>query len=783
MDPFTESLLRNHSYEVFNFYLKAFNRNRPLIAGKNFSNPFLKERQKTPSFNIYLPKSKYTWLYHDFATGEKGNCIELVKRLFQLPFKEAIEKIKADLPEIDSLKAIPLSKPLKASVSFGNQNIQLPLTSDFTVEELEYWKSFGVTSEILKEYEVFALGENNFLGDKLNSLGFAYKYGSAYKVYKPFSLSNRFYFKGQKPENFYFGFDQLPDSGEYVILTGGEKDVLSLKANGFPAMCLNSETALPTDSLIKTLKERFDEILVLYDNDETGNTKSLQLAKGFSLTRIELPLKESLKDISDFFKAKWPAPELEKIISDALRNEPGTPASGKLSTWSNIADSPTVKNASYEKMPKFIQDICLVHTDERSRDVALFSALPLLSGCLPNIEGTYAQRNYTPHLYSFIIAPPASGKGNAGLIRLIGEQIEATIMADYKAAYKKFKDDLREYKRNKENPDIPEPEKPKRRCLVLPGNASSSALLDKLEQNGGKGIIFESEADSAGNAFKNDWGNYSDMLRKAFHHETISCLRKSEPQFIEISHPAIAMCLTSTISQVGSIIKSAEDGLFSRIMFYVFASPPQWIDVSPQEDSINLNQHYSQLGRKMKDIYDHYITHLVTFELTPGQWKDLNVFCEKALKEITALIDDNAASIVKRLGLIWFRMATIFTAIRAFEGGQVSKVLTCSDSDFYACRDLFEVLLDHAKRVYVNLPKQSLQLDPAKQRLYDLLPEGWFSSKEAELKGKSMGLADRTVRDYILEFRKKDLLKRGKLGQYQKPPMPGLPGLLGVKVA
>ena len=558
---------------------------------------------------------------------------------------------------------------------------------------------------------------------------------------------------------------------------------MSLKAKGFPAICLNSETALPTDSLLKLLKDRFDEILVLYDNDETGKTKSQQIAKDYSLLRIELPLKDGIKDISDFFKAKFLSTELEEIISEALRKKPKKQSQGKPIPWSNIADSPTVKEGTYLKMPNFIQEICLVHTDDRSRDVALFSALPLLSGILPNIEGTYAQRNYTPHLYMFIIAPPASGKGNAGLIRLIGEKIEAAIRAENKAAYKKYKEDLREYKRNKENSDMPEPEKPKYKCLFLPGNASSAALLYQLEQNGGGGIIFESEADSAGNAFKNDWGNYSDMQRKAFHHEAISSLRRSEPQLVEVSHPALAMLLTSTISQVPSIIKSAEDGTLSRIGFYVYTATPNWMDVSPGGNSVNLNQHYSHLANKMKDIYDHYSKHPSTFEMTNDQWAILNNRCEQSLKEIITLVDENASSIVKRLGLIWFRMAMIFTAIRDFEEGRVSKLLTCSDSDFNACLDLVEVLLDHAKRVYLNLPKQSIQLDPSKQRLYDLLPEGWFSSKEAVLRGKSIELADRTVRDYIQEFRQKGLLKGGKLGHYQKPPMPGLPGLPGEKLA
>lgn len=90
MNSNIKNILENLSLEIMNYYLQAFNNNRPLKQGKHFSNPFLKEKQKTPSFNIYFSKKSNTWLYNDFATGERGNCIELVKQLYRLTFKEAI---------------------------------------------------------------------------------------------------------------------------------------------------------------------------------------------------------------------------------------------------------------------------------------------------------------------------------------------------------------------------------------------------------------------------------------------------------------------------------------------------------------------------------------------------------------------------------------------------------------------------------------------------------------------------------------------------------------------
>ncbi len=779
MDAFIESLLRYHSREVLNYYLKKYNQNHPLMPGKNFSNPFLKERQKTPSFNIYYAKNSRTWRYKDFATGDQGNCIEIVKQLHKLSFKDALAKIKADMPEL--LYTDNLTKRNKRENMQNQtfpQNPQLPF-QDFTQQELDYWQSYGITSVILKEYNVRSIEAKKFFKDKNKPESFfpvfAYPYGDAFKIYQPFAKTSRFYFKGTKSPEFIFGFDQLPESGDYVIITGGEKDVMSLKAHGFPAIALNSETAIPSEMLLKVLKERFDAIIILYDNDKTGIERSKQLSENYALIRIELPIKDGLKDISDFFKANFPPSELEKLIDEALKNTTKQTTNLKNAPWSNIVDSPCVSDDTYQNMPFFIQDICLVQKDNRSRDVALFSALPLISGCLPNITGVYDQRAYSPHLFTFIIAPAASGKGNAGLVRLLGEAIEAAMKNEYKEAYKRYKEELKEYNRNKDNSALVEPVKPRSKSLFLPGNASSAALLAQLEQNGGTGIIFESEADSAGNALKNDWGNYSDMLRKAFHHEAISQLRKSEPQKIEVQNPALSVCLTSTISQVGSILKSAEDGLFSRFGYYIFSAPPSWRDVSPSGNRDNLNEHYTQLGRKMKDIHDYYQKNPAIFELSANQWEMLNLHCEKSLKEITALFDENASSIVKRLGLIWFRIAMNFSAIRAYEAGQRTEVLACSDSDFSACKDLFEILLDHSKRIYLNLPKHSIQMNPSKQKFYEMLPIDWFTNTYAYEAGRTIRLSERTVREYLKQLIERGLLEKGKIGNFRKLGSPDLP--------
>ena len=136
---------------------------------------------------------------------------------------------------------------------------------------------------------------------------FGYKGKQHIKLYRPFSTP-RFLYGGSFGENYCFGLEQLPAKGDTLFITGGEKDVLSLAALGFHAICFNSETVTIPANLIFRLSFRFKHIVLLYDTDKTGREsacKQERLLAEFGVKRLLLPLpgtKEE-KDISDYFKA------------------------------------------------------------------------------------------------------------------------------------------------------------------------------------------------------------------------------------------------------------------------------------------------------------------------------------------------------------------------------------------------------------------------------------------------------------------------------------------------
>jgi hypothetical protein len=91
--------------------------------------------------------------------------------------------------------------------------------------------------------------------------------------------------------------------------------------------------------------------------------------------------------------------------------------------------------------------------------------------------------------------------------------------------------------------------------------------LKILADNDGIGLLFETEGDTLSQTLKSDYGNYSDTLRKAYHHETISLSRRKDREYLEVKNPRLSVVLAGTPEQVRRLIPDTENGLMSRFIF------------------------------------------------------------------------------------------------------------------------------------------------------------------------------------------------------------------------
>jgi hypothetical protein len=142
---------------------------------------------------------------------------------------------------------------------------------------------------------------------------FAYPLTASYfKIYRPFNVKYKHSHWGINPHRqSLFGFAQLPDFCDQVIITSSPKDVLSLALLGYYAVCMNSETDSLSEynlELLLTKVSSPQDIYVLFDEDDTGREKSKTLADKHQFTVIEEFIPSDLsfnngkkvKDVSDW---------------------------------------------------------------------------------------------------------------------------------------------------------------------------------------------------------------------------------------------------------------------------------------------------------------------------------------------------------------------------------------------------------------------------------------------------------------------------------------------------
>lgn len=435
-----------------------------------------------------------------------------------------------------------------------------------------------------------------------------------------------------------------------------------------------------------------------------------------------------------------------------------------------LKSTPIIPQSVFDNLPPILFESCQAFKEPRERDVFLTGALAILSGCLPNVTGLYSGNVVFPSLFSFILAPAASGKGALKFAKALADKYHDAALAESRAEKERYDQNLEAYKMLKAKGKLEEgqtmPMAPKFKVVFIPANSSNAKIIQHLDCNEGKGIICETEADTLGQTFKNDWGSYSDMLRKSFHGEKISVSRKTDGEFVEVNNPQLSVALSGTPKQVFNIIASAEDGLFSRFVFYVYKTDAVWLDPSPKGNPINLTDYFKKQSNEVYKMVQYFERDEMILQLTDEQWGRFNPTFSSYLQQINTFLSEDALSIVKRLGLILYRFCMLFTAIRKFKNNDHTKNVFCANIDFETALNLINVYLQHSVIMFENLPKQGeggvFKSGQNKKLFYDALPND-FQRKDAIEIAKQFSISERSVATFL----------KSCLGQYLIQPKIG----------
>ena len=426
----------------------------------------------------------------------------------------------------------------------------------------------------------------------------------------------------------------------------------------------------------------------------------------------------------------------------------------------------------FNQLPDLLRRITVKGTSPEDKDILLLGSLVSMSSCLPNIYGVYAEREVFANLFLFVTAQASAGKGRLTLCRKLVEPIHKALREQNRAEFEIYQRELTEYAAAKgDKVNMEKPQEPTLKMLVIPANNSATGLFQILNDNKGKGLIFETEGDTLAQTFKSEHGNYSDGFRKAFHHETITYNRRKDREFVEIDMPRLSALLSGTPKQVSALIPNAENGLFSRFIFYFMNIRYEWKDVFAGESGQTLDHYFDHLGDQFHELYKCLQSQVkpMRFCLTVSQQKQFNSYFEQTQIQYIELCGEDYIGTVRRLGLITFRIAMILTALRIMDNGELRSPLVCSDTDFNIAMEIVKVLVQHAAHVFQQLPTDTAaKVQPnQKQQFLNMLPVEFDRQTYLSVADK-LKIPAKTAEKQIARFAKTGLINHYAQNQYRK---------------
>ena len=342
------------------------------------------------------------------------------------------------------------------------------------------------------------------------------------------------------------------------------------------------------------------------------------------------------------------------------------------------------------------------------------------------------------------------------------------------------------YIKGKKDSGMTMPAEPPMRMLVIPANSSASSFLKILGDNDGIGLLFESEGDTLSQTLKSDYGNYSDVLRKAFHHELVSLSRRKDREYCEVANPRVSVALAGTPEQVRRLIPDAENGLMSRFCFYIIRFKRGIRNVFATSDiSQSKNAKFKLLGDKFCHLHEEFVRQgNYSFSLPSDLQEHFIEYLSRVNEECCDEVDNKIQGVVRRMGLIAYRIMMVLTAVRHLENEHrnssshdKTEQLVCHEYDYSTVMNICETLLYHAVFIYQNLSgnqskrfytvSQETGIYARRNTLYNMLPDT-FTKKDYDAAVLALGENGSTANKWIEAFIKDGKLCRIEQGKYRK---------------
>lgn len=455
--------------------------------------------------------------------------------------------------------------------------------------------------------------------------------------------------------------------------------------------------------------------------------------------------------------------ELEKLEADKLRRE-----------------VPCLPDELFDRLPDFLKRGLTHVRNKRERDILLLSMITNISGCLPGVRMNYGGMVYSADLYLVALAGSGRGKGVMQLAAILPaaiqeyyDELNRKDEREYRQKLLKWNLEERLAAQEKRVPDLDQcPEMPVERILKVAPNISKSQLILALEAGGAVGLVMNaSELDMISSAMHQEYGKHDDVMRAASQHEEVSSYFKTDHRLVVVSDPHLALCASGTPAQLHKFISSLENGMYSRVAFYVGQAHWEYKSANPGKARLDMRAYFKGMGEELLRMFIFLSGSPTEVVFTEEQWKEHTERFRTYLREVVAEDDDSPGAIVLRHGLMMSRIAMVLTALRKCEPQWNTSEWECSDEDFHTAMQIVDVLLEHSLLLSTSMDDTAGRIRPVKAffKLRPVLKKmpREFTYSELMAAANEAGLPTASVKRYLLRLVYYQIIEKED-GKYRK---------------
>lgn len=455
--------------------------------------------------------------------------------------------------------------------------------------------------------------------------------------------------------------------------------------------------------------------------------------------------------------------ELEKLEADKLRRE-----------------VPCLPDELFDRLPDFLKRGLMHVRNKRERDILLLSMITNISGCLPGVRMNYGGMVYSADLYLVALAGSGRGKGVMQLAAILPaaiqeyyDELNRKDEREYRQKLLKWNLEERLAAQEKRVPDLDQcPEMPVERILKVAPNISKSQLILALEAGGAVGLVMNaSELDMISSAMHQEYGKHDDVMRAASQHEEVSSYFKTDHRLVVVSDPHLALCASGTPAQLHKFISSLENGMYSRVAFYVGQAHWEYKSANPGKARLDMRAYFKGMGEELLRMFIFLSGSPTEVVFTEEQWKEHTERFRTYLREVVAEDDDSPGAIVLRHGLMMSRIAMVLTALRKCEPQWNTSEWKCSDEDFHTAMQIVDVLLEHSLLLSTSMDDTAGRIRPVKAffKLRPVLKKmpREFTYSELMAAANEAGLPTASVKRYLLRLVYYQIVEKED-GKYRK---------------